>query len=83
MGNQWLPWKQQYSLMECHILIIESQYTEKYTMLYWFCYRTALVVEDIVRSHSVVPATIGVIDGKIHVGMLFVDVVKYLYFKQV
>uniref|UniRef100_A0A1X7VBV0 Carbohydrate kinase PfkB domain-containing protein n=1 Tax=Amphimedon queenslandica TaxID=400682 RepID=A0A1X7VBV0_AMPQE len=38
-------------------------------MLYWICYRTALVVEEIVRSHSVVPATIGVIDGKIHVGL--------------
>lgn len=33
-----------------------------------FCFRTALEVEEIVRSRDVVPATIGVLEGKIRVG---------------
>ena len=31
--------------------------------------RVAIEVEDIVRSHSAVPATIAVLDGKVHVGL--------------
>ena len=31
-------------------------------------YRTALSVEDVVRRNGVVPATIGIINGSIHIG---------------
>ena len=31
-------------------------------------YRTALSVEDVVRRNGVVPATIGIINGRIHIG---------------
>ena len=31
--------------------------------------RTAIEVEDIVESMNAVPATIGILDGKVHVGM--------------
>ena len=34
-------------------------------------YRTALEVEGIVRAQNVVPATIGILDGKVHVGKLY------------
>ncbi|XP_012227103.1 uncharacterized protein [Linepithema humile] len=32
-------------------------------------FNTALKVEDVIKSQGVVPATIGIIDGKIHVGL--------------
>ena len=32
--------------------------------------RTALEVEEVVRSKGAVPATIGVVDGTIHIGLL-------------
>ena len=35
------------------------------------CYSTATEVEGLVRSHGVVPATIGILEGKIHIGKHF------------
>lgn len=34
-----------------------------------FLYRVAQMVEDVVRSNGTVPASIGLIDGQIHVGL--------------
>lgn len=34
--------------------------------------RTALSVESVVRGNGVVPATIGILDGRIHIGQYFV-----------
>ena len=37
-------------------------------MIKLVCFRTALEVEELVRSRDVIPATIGILEGKIHVG---------------
>jgi len=34
----------------------------------YFLHRTAVEVENIVRTHGVVPATIAVLNGRIHIG---------------
>ena len=37
-------------------------------MFYTFFFRTALEVEDIVRSQGAMPATIGILNGQVIVG---------------
>ena len=46
-----------------YILVIHT------VLLIYFTFRTAEDVENIVRSHGAIPATIGILDGKIHIGM--------------
>ena len=38
-------------------------------MEYPFNFKTAKEVEDIVRNHGAIPATIAIVKGKIHVGL--------------
>lgn len=41
--------------------------------------RTALSVEEVVRSNGVTPATIGVVDGKICIGNLVCCLILLIY----
>ena len=42
-----------------------------------FLCRTAIEVEDLVESLNAVPATIGILDGKVHIGMPYICKVSH------